>query len=90
MMRHVGDPRLGLAALGDIDHRDQIAVAIVEGDAAAEGQHIDLAAVGLEMPPVARGVIDVADAFERLGMAVPTRPAARSRAASSRRKVARL
>ena len=46
MVRHVGDPRLGLAPLGDVDHRDQIAVAIVEGDAAAEGQHLDLAAVG--------------------------------------------
>ena len=71
MVRHVGDPRLGLAPFGDVDHRDQIAVAIVEGHAAAEGEHLDLAAVGAQMPPVARGVIGVADAFERLGMAVP-------------------
>ena len=54
MMGHVRDPCLGLAPLGDVDHRDQIAVAIVEGDAAAEGQHLDLAAVGAQMPPVAR------------------------------------
>ena len=71
MVRHVGDPRLGLAPLGDVDHRDQIAVAIVEGDAATESEHLDLAAVGAQMAPVARGVIGVADAFERLGVAVP-------------------
>ena len=62
MMGHVGDPCLGLAALGDIDHRHEIAVAPVEGDPAPEGQHMDFAAVGLEMPPVAARMIDVADA----------------------------
>ena len=52
MMGHMGDPRLGLAALGNIDHGDQIAVAPVEGDAATERQYVDFAAVGLEMPPI--------------------------------------
>ena len=68
MMRHVGDPRLGLAALGDVDDGDQKAVAAVERDAPPERQHLDLAAVGLEMPPVAAGMIDVADLLQRLSM----------------------
>ncbi len=53
MMGHMGDPGLRLAALGDVDHGHQIAVAAVEGDPPSEGQHMDFAAVGLEMPPVA-------------------------------------
>ena len=61
MMRHVGDPGLGLAALGDIDGGHQIAVAAVERDAPSEGQHMDFAAVRPDMPPVAAGMIDVAD-----------------------------
>ena len=71
MMGHMGDPRLGLAALGDVDHGHQIAVAAVEGDAAAECQHMDFAAVGLEMPPVAAGMIDVADLLQRLAVGCP-------------------
>ena len=68
MMGHVGDPRLGLAALGDIDHRHQIAVAAVEGDPPPECQYMDFAAVGLEMPPVVARIIDVADLLQRLAM----------------------
>ncbi|MHC2537237.1 hypothetical protein ACVJMY_006806 [Bradyrhizobium diazoefficiens] len=71
VVRHVGDARLGLAPFGDVDHRDQIAVTVVEGDAAAEGEHLDLAAVGTQVPPVARGMIGVADTIERFGVAVP-------------------
>ncbi len=87
MVRHVGDPRLGLAPLGDVDDRDQIAVAAVERDAPSERQHLDLAAVGLQMPPVAAGMVDVADLLQRLAVAGPFVFAARSPAASCRRNV---
>ncbi len=71
MVRHVGDAGFRLAPLGDVDNRHQIAVATVEGDAAAEGQDMDFAAVGLEMPPVAIGMVDLADVAQRLAMHVP-------------------
>ncbi len=46
VMRHVGDLRLGLAPLGDIDDRHQERAALAEADPAAVGQGFDLAAVG--------------------------------------------
>ena len=71
MVGHIGDPRLGLAPLGDVDNGDQIAVAALEGDAPSERQHLNFAAVGLEMPPVAPGVIGIANLLQGLGMAHP-------------------
>ncbi len=71
MVGHVGDAGLRLAALGDIDHCHQITVAAVEGDPPPECQHMDLAAVGLEMPPVAARIVDVADVLQRLAMGGP-------------------
>src|SRR3984893_12113321 len=71
MVGHMGDPGLGLAALGDVDNRDQIAVAVLEGDAPSKRQHLDLAAIGPEMPPVAPRVIGIADLLQSLGMADP-------------------
>src|SRR5664279_6432118 len=57
MMRHVGNPRLGLAPFGDVNDGDQIAVAALEIDAPSERQDLNFAAVGLEMPPVASRMI---------------------------------
>ena len=74
MMGHIGDPRLGLAPFGDVDHGDEIAVAAVERDAPSERQHLNFAAVGLQMPPVAPGVIGVADLLQGLGMGDPFVP----------------
>ncbi len=71
MMGHVGDPGLRLAPFGDVDNGDQIAVAAVECDPPSEGQHMDFAAVGLEMAPVAAGVIDIADLLQRLAVGRP-------------------
>jgi hypothetical protein len=71
MMGHMRDPRLGLAALGDIDNGHQIAVAAVKGDAASEGEHVDFAAVRLYVPPVAGGMIDVAEFAQRLAVRRP-------------------
>src|SRR5690242_2076216 len=70
-MRHMGDPRLGTPALGDIGSRDKEGRVVAERDTAPIGQDFDLAAVGLEMPPVAAVVMLVADLPERLGMAIP-------------------
>lgn len=71
MMRHKGDPRLGLAAFGDVDHRDQIAVAALEADAPPKRQHLNFAAVSLEMPPVAPGMKGLAGLLQGLAMADP-------------------
>jgi hypothetical protein len=71
MVRHVGDPGLGLVTLGDIDHGDQIAIAAVEHHPPPECQHMNLAAVGLEMPPVTAGMIGIADLLQRLRMGDP-------------------
>ena len=90
MMRHMGDPRLGLAPLGDVDDGDQIAVAAVERDAAPKGQHLDFAAVGLEMPPVAAGMIDVADLLQRLAYGSTHSSCGQISCSFMRRNVARL
>ncbi len=70
-MRHVGDSGFGLAALRDIDDCHQKALAIAEFDAASIRQHLDFAAVRLDVAPVAAGVIDVVEPLERLGMRDP-------------------
>ena len=62
---HIGHARLRLAALGDIDDGDEIAVAAVEHHPASEGQHVNLAAVGLDVPPVAGGLVGIADVQQR-------------------------
>src|SRR5260221_7349630 len=74
MVGHIGDPGLGLAPFGDVDDGDEVAVAAVEADAPSERQHLNFAAIGLEMPPVAPGVIVVADLLQRLGMGYPFIP----------------
>src|SRR5579871_4150622 len=66
MVRHVGYARLGLAAFCDIDDRYEIAVAPVETHTPAEGENLDLAAVGLQVAPVAGRMIGVADLPQRL------------------------
>jgi predicted signal transduction protein with EAL and GGDEF domain len=67
-MRHIGDACFRLAPLGDVDHRDHEGVAAVEGDAAAVGQDLDLAAVSLKVPPVASRIMRAADLLQRLGV----------------------
>ena len=70
-MGHVGNPGLGLATFGDIDHGDEVAVAVVERDAPPKRQHLNFTAVGLEMPPVAPGVIGIADLLQGLAVDGP-------------------
>src|ERR1700730_7529400 len=70
-MGHIGDPRLGLPPFGDVDDGHKIAVAAMKIDAPAERQHLSLAAIGLEMPPVAPGMKGVADLVQRLAMGYP-------------------
>src|SRR5271156_4248587 len=50
MMGEVGDLRFGPLALGDVDDRHQLAVASAIGDLSAEGEHLDLAAIGANVP----------------------------------------
>ncbi len=71
MVGHIGDPRLGLAPFGDVDNCDEIAVTALEADAPSKGQHLNFAAVGLEMPPVAARMIGIADLLQGLAMADP-------------------
>ena len=70
MVRHMRDAGFGLAPFGDVDDGDQEAVAALEGDGPSEGQHLDLAAVGFEMSPVA-GMIGIANLPQRLAMGQP-------------------
>ena len=70
-MRHVGNPGLGLAPFGDVDDGHQITIASVERDAPSKCQYLDLAAVGLEMPPVAPGMIGIAHLLQGLGVGYP-------------------
>ena len=74
MVRHVGDTGFRLAPLGNVDGRYQKTVTPLERHATTECQHLDLAAVGLQMPPVAAGVVNVADAGQRAGMFFPFVP----------------
>ncbi len=70
----MGDPSLGLAPFGDVDDGDEIAVAALEADAPAKCQHLNLAAVGLEVPPAALRMIGIADLLQGLGMGYPFIP----------------
>ena len=74
MVRHVGDPGLGLAPFGDVDDGDEVAIASLEHHPPSERQHMNLAAVGLEVPPVAARMIGVADLLQRLLVACPFIP----------------
>jgi hypothetical protein len=58
-------------ALGDVDDRHQHGLARRERDPARIGQHLDLAAVSLEMAPGAIRRIGVGDRARRLAMDVP-------------------
>src|SRR5262245_10339139 len=64
-MRHVGDPRLGATALGHVQYSNEECIAATECNAAAERQHLDLAAIGADVAPTAR-LVDIADRGERL------------------------
>src|ERR1700760_4672485 len=65
MMGHVGYSRLGLEAFGDVDDGNEIAVAPVEGNPATEGEHLNLAAVGLDVAPVAGRLVGLPDVQQR-------------------------
>ncbi len=66
MMGHMGDAGFGLPALGDVDDRDQKPVMAVERDTTPIGQHLDLAAVGLEMATVLMEVIGIVEPQQRV------------------------
>ena len=53
MMRHIGNPRLGATALGNVDDGHQHAVAAVVIDLASVGQDLDLASIGFAVAAVA-------------------------------------
>ena len=61
VMRHIGDARFGLLALGDVDDRDHYRMRFAKRNAARIGQDFDLAAVGLDVTPGPVGLIAVAD-----------------------------
>ena len=71
MMRHIGNARLGLFALGDIDQRHQDRRLVAERHPAAIDQHVDLAAIGLDVAPAPLRLEFVADGSRDLLADVP-------------------
>jgi hypothetical protein len=68
VMGHMRDPGLGLAPLGDINDGNEKPIATIERHPPSECQHLDLAAIGFQVPPVAIGMVGIADLPQRLGM----------------------
>jgi hypothetical protein len=71
VMRHMGDPRLGLLAFGHVDDGDEDGFCPIDDELSGVGQHLDLAAVGLDVPPGAAGEISVIDRAGRFQVHVP-------------------
>ena len=71
VMRHIGDTRFGLLALGDVDDRNQYRMRFAKRNAARIGQDFDLAAVGLDVTPGPVGLVGVADRSRDLAMDIP-------------------
>ena len=71
VVRHMDDSGFGFLLLRNIDNRDKLSVMSIECDAAPECQHLNLAAISLQMPPVPGGMIDIADIAQSAGVNVP-------------------
>src|ERR1700729_3657801 len=66
-----GNAAFGLTPLGDIDDGDKVAVTPLERHPPPEGQDVDFAAVGLDVPPVTGGLIGLTDMQQRFLVADP-------------------